>query len=84
MVVVVFRPEAGHIVVDVAGREVGFKFRSAHCFKEQKGSSSCCILCKCLVDADTNLPVWSDFAVSQMSGEYFVDKRFSQVQTPSG
>jgi hypothetical protein len=82
MVVMTFWPELAGIVVDVAKRELGFHSSHTHRFEEQERSRSGGVLCKGLVDADTDALSGGDFAFNQMTAEYFVDNRFWQFCTP--
>lgn len=74
MVVVIFRSELGHIMIDVADRQFCADVSDAHRFKKQKNRCSGGILGEGLVNADSNglarlKPALEQVALKDFTGE---------------
>ncbi len=82
MIVMVFRSEARHIVVDVADRQIRLDRSCSHRFVEQERGGSRSILGECLVDANPNLLAGLQLALNEVSFKYLVNKCLSQSHTP--
>ena len=64
VVVVVLRPELGHVVVDVADGQLGLDPRDAHRLEQQEGRRAGGVLGEGLVDADADLAAGDELAGS--------------------
>ena len=69
MVVVVFRPELGHVVIDVTDRAFGADAVQAHRLEQQERRRAGGVLGEGLVDADADLAAGFHFPGRQMGGQ---------------
>jgi hypothetical protein len=95
MVVMVLRPEAGHIVVNVAYRQIGFNLSRPqprlatgvagacpHRLVQQKRRRPRGVLRKRLVNTNPNLPAGGKLALYKVTAKYLINECLSQFCTP--
>jgi len=82
MVIMVLRPEADHIVVNVADRQIGFNVTGPHGFVQQKRRRSRGVLRKGLVNTNPNLLAGGKLALNKVPAKYLISKCLSQFCTP--
>ena len=79
VVVVVLRPEAGHVVIDVADGQVGPDPPDAHRLEQQKRRRAGGVLGQGLVDPDADLLAGRQLAFDQVLLQYLIDQCRTQI-----
>ena len=72
MVVVIFRPELGQVMVDVTDRQFRLDAPDTHRFEQQKCRRTRRILCQGLVDPNPDGGSGLQFAFHQVFSKYFI------------